>query len=92
MAGAGSTIPTTWSGSSSKLRSRVKPQPNAHLRVIPVLVEGANMPGPTDLPPSLAPLCYRIAVPVRRDPDFKSDNVRLITALRSDWTTPRLTN
>lgn len=52
------------------------------LRVIPVLIEGASMPGAVDVPPSLQPLCYRTAVPVRPDPDFKSDVQRLVVALR----------
>jgi hypothetical protein len=52
------------------------------LRVIPVLIEGATMPGPADVPLSLQPLCYRTAVPVRPDPDFRSDLERLVAALR----------
>jgi TIR domain len=53
------------------------------LRVIPVLIEGANMPGAVDVPAPLEPLCYRTAVPVRPDPDFKSDMERLALALRA---------
>jgi len=53
------------------------------LRVIPVLIEGASMPGTGDLPASLQLLCYRTAVPVRPDPDFKSDMERLVVALRA---------
>jgi hypothetical protein len=51
--------------------------------VIPVLIEGASMPGQADMPASLHPLCYRTAVPVRPDPDFKSDMERLVAALRA---------
>jgi len=54
-----------------------------HLLVIPVLIEGASMPGATDVPPSLQPLCYRTAVPVRPDPDFKMDMQRLVAAVRN---------
>jgi hypothetical protein len=53
-----------------------------HLRVIPVLLEGASMPTAVDVPLSLQPLCYRTAVPVRPDPDFKMDLERLLVALR----------
>jgi hypothetical protein len=52
-----------------------------NLRVIPVLIEGANMPAASDVPPSLQPLCYRTAVPVRPDPDFERDVQRLVVAL-----------
>lgn len=54
-----------------------------NLRVIPVLIEGASMPRAADVPPSLQPLCYRTAVPVRPDPDFKIDMQRLVVALRA---------
>jgi hypothetical protein len=54
-----------------------------NLRVIPVLIEGANMPTAVDVPLSLRPLCYRTAVPVRPDPDFKMDMQRLLVALRA---------
>lgn len=53
-----------------------------HLRVVPVLTEGASMPRPRDVPPSLQPLCYRSALVVRPDPDFKTDVRRLMLALR----------
>ena len=53
----------------------------ACLRVIPVLIEGATMPAPADVPLSLQPLCYRTAVPVRPDPDFRTDMERLVAAL-----------
>lgn len=54
------------------------------VRVIPVLVQGAAMPPPEDLPQSLRPLSYRMALPVRPDPDFKSDMQRLVEELRED--------
>jgi hypothetical protein len=52
-----------------------------HLRVIPVLIEGATMPNAADLPPSLQPLSYRTALPVRPDPDFERDVQRLVVAM-----------
>jgi hypothetical protein len=53
-----------------------------NLRVVPVLVEGASMPSAVDVPPSLQPLCYRTALALRPDPDFRIDVQRLVVALR----------
>jgi formylglycine-generating enzyme required for sulfatase activity len=50
--------------------------------VIPVLVEGASVPTPDQLPPSLRDLAYRHASVVRNDPDFNHDMDRLIRALK----------
>jgi hypothetical protein len=58
------------------------------LRIVPVLVEGASMPGAQDLPPSLEPLSYRSALPVRPDPDFQPDILRLVAALREIGSAP----
>jgi hypothetical protein len=46
--------------------------------VIPLLVQGAGMPGENDLPPSLQALVFRNAIPIRPDPDFHNDVDRLI--------------
>ena len=46
--------------------------------VIPLLVQGAGMPGEKDLPPSLQALVFRNAIPIRPDPDFHHDIDRLI--------------
>lgn len=51
------------------------------LRVIPVLVQGAAMPGEDALPRSLRPLSFLSALPVRPDPDFRPDMERLVAAL-----------
>jgi hypothetical protein len=53
-----------------------------NVRVVPVLVEGAPMPPAAKLPPSLQPLAYRSALPLRPDPDFVADMLRLVDALR----------
>ncbi len=53
--------------------------PASALLLIPVLVQGAQMPHPGDLPASLQPLCRRNATPVRYDPDFTRDMQRLIS-------------
>jgi TIR domain len=49
--------------------------------VIPLLVQGAAVPGENDLPPSLQELAYRNAIPIRPDPDFHSDIDRLIKGI-----------
>ena len=49
--------------------------------VIPVLVDGAEIPKESGLPEPLRPLAFRNAIPVRRDPDFRNDMERLCNAL-----------
>ncbi|RPI95823.1 MAG: TIR domain-containing protein, partial [Chloroflexi bacterium] len=58
------------------------------MRVIPVLVNGASMPNPDDLPEPLRQLHYRNAALVRDDPDFTIDMQRLIRQIgrpRNRW-------
>jgi TIR domain len=50
------------------------------VRVIPILVEGASMPGREDLPGSLAGLARRNALLIRHE-SFRSDAGRLVTAI-----------
>src|SRR5215470_13353194 len=50
------------------------------VRVIPILVEGAHMPGRRDLPDSLTGLARRNALLIRHE-SFRSDAGRLITAI-----------
>ena len=53
-----------------------------NLPIIPVLVRGAILPNPEQLPPSLRSLAYRSALNLREDPDFEADAVRLVATLR----------
>jgi hypothetical protein len=62
---------------------------NRQIPVIPVLVENASMPRPADLPPALAELAYRNAIPVRSDPDFDHDIERLSLQLSEILRRPR---
>ena len=55
---------------------------NPTLTLIPVLVEGATMPPPEDLPESLRELHYRNALQVRHNPDFERDIQNLIESIR----------
>lgn len=51
-------------------------------RDIPVvLVQGATLPAPDDLPEVLQSLVYRNGIPVRPDPDFHKDMARLIKGI-----------
>jgi hypothetical protein len=51
-----------------------------NIRVIPVLVDGAPMPRPSDLPDDLKSLIRRQAIPVSHD-RFNADSARLIAAV-----------
>ncbi len=51
------------------------------LEVVPVLINGANMPRAEDLPESLRPLSRLNAATIRRDPDFHDDARRLTGAI-----------
>jgi hypothetical protein len=52
------------------------------IAVVPVLLDGAAMPRPADLPDSLQPICYRHAVTIGDDPHFDDDVARLIRGLK----------
>jgi hypothetical protein len=54
----------------------------AGVPIFPVLVEGATMPTPEQLPPSLATFTKINAAQVRSDPDFLHDMAELATILR----------
>ncbi|MGB8701212.1 MAG: SUMF1/EgtB/PvdO family nonheme iron enzyme [Thermosynechococcaceae cyanobacterium] len=56
-----------------------------NIPVIPVLVGGAEMPGPEQLPPSLEALAYRKCAQVRSDPDFHRDMDRLIGGIQKHF-------
>jgi len=53
------------------------------IRIIPVLVRNAIMPGPTDLPAGIQDLSFRNAVQVRSGRDFRADIRRLIRELEA---------
>ncbi len=50
--------------------------------VVPVLVDEAQMPRPSELPEQLRTLSYRNAAVVRPDPDFRRDVARLVESLK----------
>jgi hypothetical protein len=49
--------------------------------IVPVLIDAVSMPLPETLPEPLSGLAYRNAIPIRRDPDFRRDVGRLVTAI-----------
>ena len=54
--------------------------------ILPVLVRGASMPSPDQIPDSIQEVCFRNAAQLRPDPDFNNDIARVIetvSALRS---------
>lgn len=52
---------------------------------IPVLVDGASVPKPEELPSTLRELSFKNAVVVRDDPDFHRDVARLVDWLSGDY-------
>lgn len=50
--------------------------------VIPVLVDGARQLDVADLPTEIKGLAFRQSIPLRADPDFHDDYIRLVKALR----------
>lgn len=63
------------------VRMEIEAALERNIPVIPVLVQGAAMPSPLELPLSIRNLAYRQALPVRHDPDFHTDMHRLIRNL-----------
>ena len=56
----------------------------SNIRVIPVLLDGVDMPSQQDLPSSLQQLAYLNAARIRHDPDFRSDMARLQKRIESN--------
>jgi hypothetical protein len=79
--------PTTASGQQrlsdprDHLRIEIESALDRHIPVIPVLVDGIEMPAEDELPPSLAPLAYHNGISVRPDPDFHHDADRLVRGI-----------
>lgn len=65
------------------VRAEIESALDRGTRVIPVLVGGAAMPEPDDLPESIRPLAARHALPVRPDPDFHRDMDRLVERVQA---------
>lgn len=55
------------------------------IRVIPVLVNNADLPAIEKMPKSIQDLVFRNAVTVRTDPDFHNDMSRIIRGINRDF-------
>jgi TIR domain len=51
--------------------------------LIPILVDGATMPGKLELPATVRPMAFRNGAPVRPDPDFHRDMDRIVRAVEA---------
>jgi hypothetical protein len=65
------------------LRLEIEAALERRIPVIPVLVDGMEMPGEQELPPSLTRLAYYNGISVRPDPDFHHDADRLLRGIES---------
>lgn len=83
-AGAGAAGGSRLDDAEDLVRIEVETALARDVYVVPVLVNGAQLPRPDQLPPSLRPLLGRQAAIIRRDPDFRDDMKRLVQALRSN--------
>jgi len=63
------------------LRIEIESALERHTPVIPVLVDGIEMPAEDDLPPSLGSLAYHNGIAIRPDPDFHHDADRLVRGI-----------
>lgn len=55
------------------VRLEIQTALNRNVPVIPILLDGVEMPAVADMPKDLHPLAYRHAARVRNDPDFRRD-------------------
>ena len=64
------------------VRAEIQTALEKNIPIIPVLVEGSEMPSPDSLEGDLKEVAFLNALPVRTDPDYKSDVNRLTARLR----------
>jgi hypothetical protein len=63
------------------VRLEIEAATQRSIPIVPVLLQGVEMPGADRLPPPLAPFAYRNALAVRPNPDFGRDMERLTKAI-----------
>ncbi|MCU7884451.1 MAG: TIR domain-containing protein [Candidatus Thiodiazotropha sp. (ex Lucinoma annulata)] len=68
------------------VRAELESALKRNIPVIPLLVRRASMPDADDLPESIQEFSTRNGMPVRADPDFRTDCDRLIDGLEQDKT------
>ena len=71
------------------VRIEIEAALHRNIPIVPVLVQGASVPRPEDLPETLQSLVYRNGIPVRPDPDFHQDMDRLIRGIEGYLKTNR---
>jgi hypothetical protein len=54
-----------------------------NVRIIPVLVDGANMPRERQMPAKISQICYYQAAPIRAGLDFRTDMARVLDAIKN---------
>jgi hypothetical protein len=54
-----------------------------NVRIIPLLVDGAQMPGERQMPDKISQICFYQAAPVRAGLDFRPDMVRVLDAIKN---------
>jgi len=59
-----------------------------NLHIIPVTLSNVTMPKETELPSTIAALCYRQSISIRNDPDFNRDILKLISSIENLIETP----
>lgn len=79
--GGGVSNSTSIDDENDPVRTEIELAMNLNIPVIPVLVQGARMPEPKDLPEPIRGFAYRNAASVRSDPDFRADIDRLARQL-----------
>lgn len=87
--GAEATGRTRLENPGDFVRLEVEEGLTSGMLVLPLLVDGAQMPAPEQLPPSLHELPLLNALPVRYDPDFEVDMRRVIAAVEQALKSPR---
>ena len=64
--------------STDFLRIEIESALERNIPIVPLLVQGAKMPSPENLPDSIQALAFRQGIAIRGDPDFHNDMDRLI--------------
>lgn len=67
--------------SADFVRIEIESALSREIPIIPLLVQGADMPRENELPEALRSLAFRNATKIRADPDFNNDANRLVRSL-----------
>jgi TIR domain-containing protein len=70
------------------VRKEIEAALKRDIALIPLLVDGASMPKPSELPESIRELSFRNAISINHDPAFQDDIDRLISSINSRKSEP----